>query len=54
MPAARHTSSTLAVSDSCSLPCAQVRYASEARHPNIVQLLDVFVEFKHIIIVVWF
>jgi len=33
--------------------CAQVRYASEARHPNIVQLLDVFVEFKHIIIVVW-
>jgi hypothetical protein len=30
----------------------QVRYASEARHPNIAQLLDVFVEFKQIVIVV--
>ena len=39
----------------CVIRCthhAQVRYASVARHPNIVQLLDVFVEFKQIVIVV--
>ena len=30
----------------------QIRYASDARHPNIAQLLDVFVEYKQIVIVV--
>ena len=35
-----------------SLCIMQVRYASGARHPNIAQLLDVFVEYKQIVIVV--